>query len=241
MELSGNFALSGEWSAWLSPLCRMWDVHPSSPAPLLFSMCSWSCLFSFVLVHWRSLLLISFGWPTSKPISSAQPIGSAQPISSAELIQLSTYPSLPVSLVFNALGVAVRHPNGPYDWCRITSATHSIHKLEQFLNAKPNSNSTKHRLCTSDGFVCPKIVGFWQHSSTNSNSVTPLAEVFNWRIGFSNSGRWLHLLCCTCLAVMLDHISERTNTSWLFILRDWPGYAPFLFALQIYSSLRCQF
>ena len=41
-----------------------------------------------------------------------------------------------------------------------------------FCNAKPNSNSTKNCLCTSDGFRCGKIIRFQQHS--NLNSVTPL-------------------------------------------------------------------
>jgi len=43
-----------------------------------------------------------------------------------------------------------------------------------FLNAKPNLNSTKNCLCTSDGFRCGKVVGFWQHS--NTDSVRPLGD-----------------------------------------------------------------
>jgi len=39
-----------------------------------------------------------------------------------------------------------------------------------FLNTKPNSTSTENCLCTSDGFECGKIVGFWQHWNSNSNS-----------------------------------------------------------------------
>jgi len=44
-----------------------------------------------------------------------------------------------------------------------------------FLNAKPNSNSTKN--CMSNGFRCGKIVGFRQNSNSNLNSVTPLVSV----------------------------------------------------------------
>jgi len=52
------------------------------------------------------------------------------------------------------------------------SAGQALKTIYYFLNAKPNSNSTKNCLCTSDGFRCEKIVRFRQHS--NSNSVTAL-------------------------------------------------------------------
>jgi len=55
-----------------------------------------------------------------------------------------------------------------------------------FLNAKPNLNSTKNRLCTSDGFGCGKIVRFRQCLNSSLNCVTALVAtcclrpVFDW-------------------------------------------------------------
>ena len=70
-----------------------------------------------------------------------------------------------ISLVFDAVGVAVFIVYHFVLSCRPGTQNNLL-----FLNAKPNSNLTKHFLCTSNGFGCGKIVGFRQYS--NSNSVT---------------------------------------------------------------------
>ena len=59
-----------------------------------------------------------------------------------------------LSLVFDAVGVAVFIVYDSALFC-----TPGTGNNLPFLNAKPNSDSTKNCLCTSIGFGCGKIVG----------------------------------------------------------------------------------